>query len=89
MVVCALFTGIVGYANSAGPLPGLAGAPGEADCSSCHGGLGGPGKLTIALSAGGTTYMPGQTVKVKETLEDPAAIRWGSAYFLGNTACLS
>ncbi len=72
----ALFSGLI-LANSSGPDPGVAGAPGEADCTSCHGALGSAGKLTIALSAGGTTYTPGQALKVKVTLEDPTAARWG------------
>lgn len=74
--VCALFSGLL-LANSTGPVPGVAGAPGEADCTNCHGGASGAGKLTIALSAGGTTYVPGQKIKVKVTLEDPSASRWG------------
>ena len=77
ILACALFAGSFAYANSAGPFAGLAGVPGEDDCSQCHGGTGGAGKLTIALSAGGTTYIAGQTVKVKVTLEDPNALRWG------------
>lgn len=77
MLACAFFAGTFAYANSAGPQAGLAGAPGEADCTSCHGGASGSGKLTIALSAGGTSYTGGQVVKVKVTLEDPTAIRWG------------
>ena len=77
MIFCALFAGVTAYGFSGGPPAGVAGAPGEADCTRCHGGADGPGKLTIALSAGGTTYVPGQTVKVKVTLEDPTALRWG------------
>ncbi len=76
MGVCALFSGLL-LANSTGPVPGVAGAPGEADCTNCHGGASGAGKLTIALSAGGTSYVPGQKIKVKVTLEDPSASRWG------------
>jgi hypothetical protein len=77
ILACALFAGAVGFANSGGPTAGLSGAPGEDDCSQCHGGASGAGKLTIALSAGGTTYVAGQTIKVKVTLEDPTALRWG------------
>lgn len=55
----------------------LSGAPGEADCTNCHGGIGSAGKLTIALANGATNYAPGQTVRIKVTLEDPSAARWG------------
>ncbi len=77
ILACALFAGMAAFANSAGPQAGLAGVPGEADCTSCHGSATGAGKVSISLPAGGSTYTAGQTVKVKVTLEDPAAIRWG------------
>lgn len=77
LLACTLFAGLAAFANSAGPSAGLTGAPGEADCTSCHGSATGTGKVTVSLSAGGTSYTAGQTIKVKVTLEDPSAIRWG------------
>lgn len=77
ILACTLFAGAMAFANSGGPFAGLSGAPGEDDCSQCHGSATGTGKLTISLSAGGTSYVAGQTVKVKVTLEDSAALRWG------------
>jgi hypothetical protein len=66
------------WANSNGAPPQLSGAPGEGNCSGCHGGApnSGPGSLQIRFD-GVSTWTPGQAVKVKITLSDPNASRWG------------
>lgn len=74
--VCTLFSGLL-LASASGPGPGLAGAPGEGDCTSCHGAIGTAGKVTITAGASATTYTPGQTIRMRVTLEDPSAARWG------------
>jgi len=66
------------WANSNGAPAQLSGAPGDGNCSACHGGApnSGPGSLQIRFD-GVTTWTPGQAVKVKITLSDPNASRWG------------
>lgn len=73
---CALPVGAL--AHSFGADPGYSGAPGDSDCTACHGGRpnSGPGKVAIAFAAG-TSYVPGQTTRVTVTVADPNARRWG------------
>ena len=55
------------------------GAPGQGNCSSCHGaGLGG-GNVTVAFSGGGTTYTPGVPQTLTVTVNDPntTTADWG------------
>lgn len=61
-----------------GPVAGVAGVPGEADCTDCHSGTinSGTGKLQIQL-VDAATWTPGQQMRVRVTLADPAARRWG------------
>src|SRR5690349_18163299 len=67
----------IGFANSTGAPLGHTGAPGDfGTCAACHGGAGGPGRISISFP-GGSTYNPGQTYRVRVTLEDPTARRWG------------
>lgn len=75
-----LFAGL-SLANSSGPITGVAGAPGENNCTLCHnqGGAGlnaGGGSLKVEL-LNGTKYVPGQQHRLRVTLADPAARRWG------------
>lgn len=53
---------LMGYAS--GPDPRLSGAPGEADCSSCHGGGKFKASVQISFSGDGASYAPG----VKQTI---------------------
>lgn len=66
------------WANSNGAPPPVTGAPGEGTCSACHGGTPntGPGSLQIRFD-GVTNWTPGQPLRVKVTLADPNATRWG------------
>ena len=61
---------------SSGPAPGLTGAPGEANCSSCHGGSTANGQFSIIAPA---NYTPGQTyqIQVRHTNADTSRRRWG------------
>lgn len=65
-------------AFSSGPFDGLTDAPGEANCTNCHGTFplnSGSGMLQIdGLPA---TYMPDETYDLTLTLSDPDASRWG------------
>lgn len=66
-------------ANSSGVQILFSGAPGEGNCSACHGSGGtntGPGSLQIRFD-NMMNWMPGQPLKVKVTLSDPDATRWG------------
>lgn len=76
-LVVVAFAGVC-FANQDGALPGLTGAPGDDTCVVCHTGVlnSGPGRVTITFPAG-STYTPGQTVRMKVTVEDPVARRWG------------
>ena len=48
------------HAFSSGPLPGLTGAPGEGNCSQCHGGSLTQNSASLLLDAGGQlSYTPG------------------------------
>lgn len=66
------------WGNSGGAPPQVTGAPGEGTCTACHGATAnaGPGSLQIRFD-GATNWVPGQAVKVKVTLADPNASRWG------------
>jgi hypothetical protein len=64
--------------NSAGPLDGLTGAPGEMNCTACHGSFpvnSGSGLLTV--DGFPPTYAPGQDYNLEVRLADPDASRWG------------
>lgn len=78
------FLGLVGmaavqaFAFSGGPPPGRTGAPPGTTCTACHQGTvnSGAGSVRIEFS-GGSTYTPGTAYKVRVTLSDPQAQRWG------------
>lgn len=74
-VLCAL----PAWANPGGADFGLTGAPGEGNCTVCH--IGAPlneggGSMKIEL-LNAATYTPGQQHRLRITLADPAARRWG------------
>ncbi|MGC8761234.1 MAG: choice-of-anchor V domain-containing protein [Bryobacteraceae bacterium] len=66
------------WANSSGAPAQVSGAPGEGTCAACHGGTpnSGPGSLQVRFD-GLMNWTPGQPVRVKVTLSDPNATRWG------------
>ncbi len=66
------------WAASTGPVPEVAGVPGEDNCTQCHGTTvnTGGGKLTVSL-VDASTWTPGQQVRLRITLADPTARRWG------------
>lgn len=67
------------WANLGGPDFGLSGAPGDGNCTACHVGAGlnqGGGQLKIEL-LNATTYTAGQQHRIRITLSDPVARRWG------------
>lgn len=66
------------YSNELGAPLGATGAPGEDTCVVCHAGTlnSGSGRVTITFP-GGSTYAPGQAVRMRVTVEDPTARRWG------------
>lgn len=72
-------------AASAGPVPGMTGAPGgfgipaEDSCQSCHNSwpLNPDADGRVSLSGAPATYVPGQTYKLTLQVSHPAASRWG------------
>ena len=65
-------------ARSAGAPAGVTGAPGDGLCTDCHGGVAntGGGSLQVSL-VDATNWSPGQQVRLRVTLADPSARRWG------------
>ena len=63
-------------ASSTGPPPGVSGAPGEPNCTSCHAPNAGAGQFLITRP---TTYTPGQTyqITVQHQTADASRRRWG------------
>ncbi len=76
--VMLLFAIPAAHAISSGAPERSSGAPGETTCTSCHGGTAnsGPGKLQIEFPAS-ATYKPGDKVRMRVIVDDPAARRWG------------
>jgi hypothetical protein len=66
------------WARSTGAPAGAAGVPAEGDCTQCHGGVAnsGAGNIKIEL-VGASSWTPGQQLRLRVTLSDPAAQRWG------------
>lgn len=81
LFVCAAsvlaFSGLI-FASSTGAPAGTAGVSGEGSCIDCHGTAlnSGPGRVRVAL-VDASSYQPGQKVRLRVTLEDPNAARWG------------
>jgi Reeler domain len=76
--LCAFLVSSAIWANPGGAPAGAAGVPGEGSCGDCHGtGLNtGTGRLTVSL-VDASTWTPGQQVRLRVTLADPTARRWG------------
>ncbi len=74
----ALLISGIAWANSSGAPAGSAGVPNEGDCTDCHGGAAnsGPGNIRVEL-VDAVNYQPGQRVRMRITLVDPVAARWG------------
>ena len=87
------------FAYSSGPDPGLSGAPGDGNCTSCHTGTvnSGAGTLTITFPDP-NGWVAGLKYRLKVSLSDPTAKRWGfeltnrkeaSTIFAGSFATVS
>ncbi len=85
--LCALFLSSAVWGNSTGAPAGSAGVPDEDNCTLCHGTTinSGTGKLTVSL-VDASTWTPGQQVRVRVTLADPTARRWGFQITARSTA---
>ena len=72
-IVAALFLSapLLMWGFSSNPPLGNTGAPGEGNCSSCHGGGSGGGNVSIAFSGGGANYTPGTPQTLTITINDP------------------
>lgn len=74
LLLTAATTALFAYPNGAN-YEAKTGAPGEGDCSSCHGNLNtGPGRITIAAPA---AYVAGQSYTVTVTVQHTTQKRWG------------
>ncbi|MCU0246862.1 MAG: Reeler domain-containing protein [Bryobacter sp.] len=65
-------------AVSTGAPAARTGAPPGTTCTACHAGTAnsGPGSLRVEFPSG-SSYTPGSTYRLRVTLSDPAATRWG------------
>lgn len=79
LITVCLFAGVPALALSTGAPAGRTGAPPGTNCTVCHIGTpnSGPGNVRIEFAGGLSTYNPGAVYKVRITLTDPAAQRWG------------
>ncbi|MBL8176296.1 MAG: IPT/TIG domain-containing protein [Bryobacterales bacterium] len=65
-------------ANNAGAPEGVSGSPGEGNCTECHLGNVNSGSGRVRVEAvNATTYRPGETLRIRVTVEDSAATRFG------------
>lgn len=65
-------------ARSAGAPAFATGAPGDGICTDCHGGVANSGSGGVQISlVDATNWTPGQQVRLRITLADPTARRWG------------
>lgn len=89
-VLVALTVATLPYALtfSSGAPTGHTGAPGESNCSACHGGTvnGGPERVRIRVSADCTSYVPGQTYPVIVEFTESARSRHGFSLTTLNAA---
>ncbi|WP_321473328.1 choice-of-anchor V domain-containing protein [uncultured Paludibaculum sp.] len=78
LLICAAFFGASLFARSAGAPAFVTGAPGDGICTDCHGGVAntGGGNVKVAL-VDATNWTPGQQVRLRITLTDATAQRWG------------
>lgn len=76
VAIAAIAAPILIFAYAEGPDAGLAGVPGEASCTSCHGGGSGSGSVSITF-ANGLTYTPGVKQHLQVVVTDSAQKRWG------------
>lgn len=86
LLLVVLFAGLLAvehaYTNSGGAPPGYTGAPGESNCTSCHGGSplnagGATRTLVFNGSASLTSYVPGQTYTAVYTASNPTTTVFG------------
>ncbi len=64
------------YAYAEGPDAGVAGVPGEMNCTACHSGGSGSGNVQVTFP-GGLVYTPGVAQNLVVTVSDPVQRRWG------------
>ncbi|MEO7144433.1 MAG: choice-of-anchor V domain-containing protein [Bryobacteraceae bacterium] len=75
------------FAYAEGPDAGLAGVPGENNCTACHSGSSGSGNVQVTFP-NGATYTPGAAQHLVVTITDSSQRRWGfelTARQSGNT----
>lgn len=78
VVVALLLNAAWAGAFSSGPLDGLTNAPGEGNCTACHGSFAlNSGAGTLGISGLPQSYAPGTSYVVTISLADPQALRWG------------
>lgn len=79
LLFCGASFTLLGHSDGTTP-KGYSGAAEELTCSACHGRPNPPneglGRISISL-VNATGYTPGQPLRIKITLEDPLAVKWG------------
>lgn len=79
LLFCGASFTVSGHSDGTTPR-GYAGAAEESTCSACHGRPNppneGPGRISISL-INATGYTPGQPLRIKVTLNDELAVKWG------------
>ena len=77
LVLAAVPVTLLAFSQQTGPPPNRTGLPGGQDCTACHRTAGPPnsgaGRVRIEVS----NYNPGISQRVRVTVEDPQATRWG------------
>lgn len=76
IAIAAVAAPIVIWAYAEGPDAGLAGVPGENNCTACHFGGNGSGNVSVTFP-NGLTYTPGVKQHLVVTVSDSAQRRWG------------
>jgi hypothetical protein len=67
----------VAYAFSSGPPAGRTGAPGELNCTNCHGGSANSGGGRLSITGLPASYTPGTKYSVTVTVAQNGRQRWG------------
>ncbi len=79
LLAAGILAGGLAFSNTDGAPAGSTGAPNENTCRTCHSGGGAAGQLRIVVTNGATSYSPGRSVRIRVTLQDLSATRWGFA----------
>jgi hypothetical protein len=90
LAAAAFMFGTLAYTNNSNPPTRLTGAPGESDCSNCHGtasaGATNAAKFFISTQGSVTSFTPGQVVNLNVQIVNPATVKNGFELTVRNGA---